>query len=98
MECCIHDTGTVLKMFFILNKNLAKANCTIKSGLHILWYSSSWLQHCFFVRPILKMATEYCNDFQSFTCYFAGNKDFFVRNKAILLKITATSTIFALFR
>ena len=27
-ECCIHDTGTVLKIPFILDRNLAKANCT----------------------------------------------------------------------
>ena len=27
-ECCIHDTGTVLKISFILDRNLAKANCT----------------------------------------------------------------------
>ena len=26
-ECCIHDTGTVLKIPFILDRNLAKANC-----------------------------------------------------------------------
>ena len=28
MEFCIHDTGTVLKIPFILDRNLAKANCT----------------------------------------------------------------------
>ena len=28
MEFCIHDTGTVLKIPFILDMNLAKANCT----------------------------------------------------------------------
>ena len=26
----MHDTGTVLKISFILDKNLAKANCTQK--------------------------------------------------------------------
>ena len=28
MECCIHDTGSGLKIPFILNRNLLKANCT----------------------------------------------------------------------
>ena len=27
-ECCIHDTGTVLKISLSLDRNLAKANCT----------------------------------------------------------------------
>ena len=36
------DTALPQKFPFILDRNLAKANCTEDCVLHVLWYSSPW--------------------------------------------------------
>ena len=36
------DTALPQKFPFILDRNLAKGNCTENWDLHVLWYSSPW--------------------------------------------------------
>ena len=36
------DTALPEKFPFILDRNLAKANCAENHVLHVLWYSSPW--------------------------------------------------------
>ena len=41
-DCCIHDTGTVLKISLYFRQEFSEGQLHRKSGLHVLWYSSPW--------------------------------------------------------
>ena len=41
-ECSIHDTGTIIKISLYFRLEFSEGQLYRKSGLHVLWYSSSW--------------------------------------------------------